>query len=70
MSYGDFTAQVRQRGATDVTRVTGTKSMELTYQGKLWRCDERQVREMTRELADGYEMDYCLSRYCEKSLPE
>jgi hypothetical protein len=66
MSYGDFTAQVLQRGARDVHRSRPSKAMIFEFEGQHWRCLGPEVATMTQELADGYEMAYCLRHYCER----
>jgi hypothetical protein len=52
-----------------VTRSRETKTTLFEYQGQPWRCTDKNQAEMTRELSDGYEMDYCLAQYCERVTP-
>jgi hypothetical protein len=66
MSYGDFTAQLVQRGAKNVQRARPSKAVTFEFEGQQWRCVGAAVDTMTRELADGYEMAYCLKNYCER----
>ena len=69
MSYGDLTTQLTWRGATKVERRQDSKSTVFEYHGAHWNCLDVNRRVMTSELADGYEMHYCLARYCER-LPQ
>lgn len=64
MSYGDFSAQIKARGAQAITRLGDEKATQFEFEGKQWRCVDAQRGAMTRELADGYEMRYCLELYC------
>jgi hypothetical protein len=67
MIYGTFESQLAQRGASNVVRSSETKTTTFEYQGNLWSCVVREARKMTQELADGYEMNYCLELYCQKA---
>ena len=64
MSYGDFTAQIEQRGATAITRDREAKSTYFSYEGRTWICADAARPAMTSDLADGYEMSYCLAEHC------
>jgi hypothetical protein len=64
MSYGDFNAQIKARGATEIRRIAEDKKTEFTFGGRVWECSDGRRPEMTTELADGYEMAYCLGLYC------
>ncbi len=64
MSYGDFTAQITARGATEIVRDRNAKSTSFVYKGKAWVCTDSARPTMTAGLADGYEMDYCIAESC------
>ena len=66
MSYGDFSAQITARGAVAVTRSAETKTTSFEYNGQLWNCTFKNQPAMTSDLADGYEMDYCLAQFCSR----
>ena len=66
MSYGDFVAQIKERGASEVDRSSADKVTYFKYQGTPWSCTFRNQALMRNELADGYEMVYCLNRYCDR----
>jgi hypothetical protein len=64
MSYDDFAARIAERGATEVKRDRDSKTTSFVYKDRAWTCTDKARISMTLELADGYEMDYCLSQYC------
>ena len=64
MSYGDFTTQIEGRGATAITRIRDAKITTFVFEGRIWECTDKNRAVMTRELADGLEMNYCLTEYC------
>lgn len=66
MYPSDFSIQVKNRGATSVERKADEKRTTFEFEGKLWSCADPQRRLMAGELADGYEMNYCIARYCER----
>ena len=66
MAYGDFAMRVGERGAVAVKRLPEEKMTYFVYQGKPWRCTDRDRILMTAERADGYEMRYCLNLYCDE----
>ena len=70
MSYGDFTAQITQRGATAISRDRDAKLTSFIYHGKTWICVDAARAPMTAGLADGYEMEYCLAEHCQPKEAE
>jgi hypothetical protein len=65
MSYGDFNMQIKDRGATAIERLSVEKTTVFIYEGASWRCVDKNRTLMAGELADGYEMGYCLALYCD-----
>ncbi len=66
MFFGSFDMQITNRGATNIDRLSPERRTHFDYEGKRWVCLDPQRRLMTNELADGYEMSYCVARYCER----
>ena len=66
MSYGDFSAQITGRGALTIVRSRETKAVSFEYKGQFWQCPGKNQTAMASDLADGYEMEYCLGQFCEK----
>lgn len=64
MSYGDFVAQITERGATAINRDRDRKSTSFVFKGRTWECADAARAAMTEGLSDGYEMDYCLNEHC------
>lgn len=64
MSYGDFVAQITERGATAVTRDRDAKLTSFVFEGRTWICSDAARTSMTAGLSDGYEMAYCLAEHC------
>ncbi len=67
MSYGDFSAQIKERGALAITRIAAEKTTHFQFEGQHWICTDKNRAVMTNELASGYEMGYCLGLYCESA---
>ena len=64
MSYGDFVAQITERGATAIVRNRDAKLTTFVYKGRSWLCVDAARGPMAAGLADGFEMDYCLAEHC------
>lgn len=63
MSYGDFNTQIKGRGALAIVTAPN-RTTQFVYEGTHWSCAGKDRDAMTDELADGYEMGYCLPLYC------
>lgn len=66
MFPNDFMIQLKHRGATNVARKAEDKVTTFEFEGRHWACTDAKRRLMTGELADGYEMNYCVARYCDR----
>ncbi len=69
MSYGDFSMQIKERGAVAIVAAAAEKTTQFVYAGETWMCAGKDRAAMAHELADGYEMPYCLALYCSR-LPD